>query len=59
MNPFILWVPGVALIVIAALLLALNRIEMVPALIAMGVGATIESIGVLIWIRERRGRDSR
>jgi len=54
-NPFILWVPGVALIVVAALLLALNRIEMVPALIAMGIGAAIEAIGVLLWLRGRRG----
>jgi len=55
MNPFILWVPGVLLILVAALLLALNRIELVPALIAIGIGVTIESIGVLLWLRGRRG----
>lgn len=56
MNPYVLWVPGVALILTSAVLLGLDRIGMVSALIAMGIGVTIETIGVLLWRRERRRR---
>lgn len=59
MNPYLLWIPGFALIVVGALLLALGHIGLVPAVALMGLGAVIESAGVLLWLRGRRERSTR
>lgn len=59
MNPFLLWVPGVALIVLGAMLLAIGTLGTTPALILIGIGVTIESAGVVLWVRDRSRRDSR
>jgi hypothetical protein len=53
MNPFLLWVPGVALIVLGALLLATGTVGTTAALVLIGIGVTIESAGVLLWLRNR------
>ena len=53
MNPFLLWVPGVALIVLGALLLATGALGTTAALILIGTGVTIESAGVVLWLRDR------
>ena len=59
MNPFLLWVPGVALIVLGALLLAIGTLGTTAALILIGIGVTIESAGVVIWLRGRSRRGLR
>jgi hypothetical protein len=53
MNPFLLWVPGVALIALGALLLAAGTISTTTALVLIGIGVTIESVGVFLWVRDR------
>lgn len=53
MNPFLLWVPGVALIVLGALLLATGALGTTAALILIGTGVTVESAGVVLWLRDR------
>jgi hypothetical protein len=53
MNPFLLWVPGVALIVLGALLLATGALGTTAALVLIGIGVTIESAGVVLWLRDR------
>lgn len=59
MNPFLLWVPGVALIVLGALLLATGTLGTTAALILIGIGVTIESTGVLLWVRNRSRKGAR
>jgi hypothetical protein len=53
MNALALWIPGSLLIVAAALLLALGQLTLTPALALMGVGAALETVGVLLWVRQR------
>jgi len=59
MNPFLLWVPGVALIVLGALLLASGTPGTTAALVVIGIGVTVESAGVVLWVRERSRRSPR
>ena len=59
MNPFLLWVPGVALIVIGALLLATDTLGTTAALVLIGIGVTVESAGVLLWVRDRSRKGTR
>jgi hypothetical protein len=59
MNPFLLWVPGVALIVIGVLLLAFGTVGSHWALTLVGIGTAVESIGVLLWVRGRQARTRR
>jgi hypothetical protein len=59
MNPFLLWVPGVALIVLGALLLAAGTLGTTAALVLIGIGVTVESAGVLLWVRDRSRRGAR
>ena len=59
MNPFLLWVPGVALIVLGALLLASGTLGITAALVLIGIGVTIESAGVVLWLRDRSRKGPR
>jgi len=59
MNPFLLWVPGVALIVLGALLLATGVFDTISALVLIGIGVAIESAGVVLWVRDRSRRGAR
>jgi hypothetical protein len=59
MNPFLLWVPGVALIVLGALLLDAGTLGTTAALVLIGIGVTVESAGVLLWVRDRSRRGAR
>ena len=53
MNPFLLWVPGVALIVLGVLLFATETLGMTAALVVIGIGVVTESAGVVLWLRDR------
>jgi hypothetical protein len=53
MNPFLLWVPGVALIALGALLFATETLGMTAALVVIGIGVITESAGVVLWLRDR------
>jgi general stress protein CsbA len=53
MNPFLLWVPGVALIVLGALLFATETLGMTAALVVIGIGVVTESAGIVLWLRDR------
>jgi membrane protein DedA with SNARE-associated domain len=59
MNPFLLWVPGVALIVLGAVLLATGTMDTTTALLLIGIGVMIESAGVVLWLRDRSRRSPR
>lgn len=59
MNPFLLWVPGVVLIVLGALLLASGTLGITAALVLIGIGVTVESAGVVLWVRERSRKSPR
>lgn len=59
MNALAFWVPGTVLIVAGALLLGLQRIDLVAALAIIGLGAALETLGVLLWIRQRSPRRGR
>lgn len=54
MNALALWIPGTALLLAGILLLALGRVELAAALALIVPGGVLESIGVLLWIRQRR-----
>lgn len=58
MNPLLLWIPGMALLLIGVLLLVTGTVGTTGALALIGIGAAIESVGVLLWARARRGRRS-
>jgi membrane protein DedA with SNARE-associated domain len=57
-NPFVLWIPGVALIVAGALLLASGQFDTTTALAVIGLGVAIETAGVVLWLRGRSRRGS-
>jgi membrane protein DedA with SNARE-associated domain len=57
MNALVLWIPGTSLIIIGALLLALGRLDLGVALAVIGIGIALETVGTLLWIRQRVPRD--
>ena len=54
MNALVLWIPGVLLIGIGALLFALGRLDLSVALAVIGIGIALETVGTLLWIRQRK-----
>ena len=54
MNALVLWIPGMSLIVIGALLFALGRLDLSVALAVIGIGIALETVGTLLWIRQRK-----
>lgn len=54
MNPLVLWIPGTLLVVLGGILLALERLGVDVALVVMGAGVVLETVGTLLWIRERK-----
>lgn len=59
MNPMVLWIPGTVLMLAGVLLVAADRVGLLPALVIIGLGITLESAGAWLWLRERRRKDSR
>lgn len=53
MNPFLLWVPGMALIVAGMLLLVLQAVTWPVAVAIIVLGLVAETAGVLLWLRSR------
>jgi hypothetical protein len=58
MNALVLWIPGAVLIVAGALLLALQRIDLVAALTLISIGVALETLGLLLWLKQRGPRRS-
>ena len=54
MNPLVLWIPGTLLMMAGAVLLGLGRLDLTAALAVIGVGVALETLGTLLWIRQRR-----
>lgn len=54
MNALALWIPGTLLVLIGALLLVLGRLEFSVALAVIGCGIALETVGTLLWIRQRK-----
>ncbi len=54
MNALVLWIPGTLLIIIGAMLLALGRLDLSIALTVIGTGIALETVGTLLWIRQRK-----
>ena len=54
MNALVLWIPGTLSVILGALLLALGRIDLHLALVVIGTGVALETVGTLLWIRQRR-----
>ena len=54
MNPLALWIPGTLLFMVGAVLLGLGRLDLTGALALIGVGVALETVGTLLWIRQRR-----
>jgi membrane protein DedA with SNARE-associated domain len=54
MNALALWIPGTLLFVIGAVLLALDKLDLGAALAVIGVGVALETVGTLLWIRQRK-----
>jgi hypothetical protein len=54
MNALALWLPGAALVILGALLLATQQLDLTSSLVLLGVGAAIETLGVLLWVHQRR-----
>ena len=54
MNALVLWIPGTLLIIVGALLLAFSRLDLSAALAVIGIGIALETVGTLLWVRQRR-----
>ena len=54
MNALVLWIPGTLLVMIGALLLGLGRLDLPVALAVIGSGIALETVGTLLWIRQRK-----
>ena len=54
MNALVLWIPGTLLVIIGAVLLGLGRLDFSVALAVIGVGVALETVGTLLWIRQRK-----
>ena len=54
MNALVLWIPGTLLVIAGALLLAFGRLDLTAALAIIGVGIALETIGTLLWVRQRK-----
>jgi hypothetical protein len=53
MNALALWIPGSLLIIIGVLLLAFGQLPPTPALAIVGIGIAVETVGVVLWVRQR------
>ena len=56
MNALVLRIPGTLLVTLGALLLALGRLDLVVVLAVIGIGVALETVGTLIWVRQRKRR---
>ena len=54
MNALVLWIPGTLLVIVGALLLALGRIDLTVALVVIGFGIALETVGTLLWVQQRK-----
>jgi hypothetical protein len=54
MNALVLWIPGTLLVIIGAVLLGLARLDFSVALAVVGVGIALETVGTLLWVRQRK-----
>ena len=54
MNALTLWIPGTLLVILGAILLALGRLDFNIALAVIGVGIALETVGTLLWVRQRK-----
>jgi hypothetical protein len=54
MNSLVLWIPGTLLVIVGAMLLALGRLEFEVAVAVIGVGIALETVGTLLWVRQRK-----
>jgi len=58
MNALVLWIPGTLLVVVAAVLLALGRVDLPIALVVIGFGIALETVGTLLWVQQRKPNHS-
>ena len=54
MNALALWIPGTLLLIVGAGLLATGRVELVLGIAIIGVGVSLETLGTLLWVTQRR-----
>jgi general stress protein CsbA len=54
MNALALWLPGAALVMLGVLLFATQQLDLTSTFVLLGIGAAIETLGVLLWVRQRR-----
>ena len=54
MNALVLWIPGTLLTLVGAVLLVLGRLELTVALVVIGLGIALETVGTLLWVRQRK-----
>ena len=53
MNALALWIPGTLLFVVGAVLLALGKLDLGGTCV-IGVGVALETVGTLLWVRQRK-----
>ncbi len=58
MNALVLWIPGTLLVIVGVLLLALGRIDLTVALVVIGFGIALETVGTLLWVLQRKPTNS-
>jgi hypothetical protein len=54
MNPLQFWLPGTVLFVVGLVLLLTGSLGQGAAVAITMIGATLESVGIVLWLRNRR-----
>jgi hypothetical protein len=54
MNPLHFWLPGTLLFVVGLVLLFTGTLGLGAAVAITMIGATLESVGIVLWLRNRQ-----
>jgi membrane-bound ClpP family serine protease len=54
MNALALWIPGTLLFVAGILLLVFEQVGFNAGLAIAAVGIALETVGVLLWVKQRK-----
>jgi|OpeIllAssembly_1097287.scaffolds.fasta_scaffold1020044_2 hypothetical protein len=54
MNALALWIPGSLLFVAGLLLLVFEQVGFGAGIAIVGAGIALETVGVLLWVKQRK-----
>ena len=57
MNALALWIPGTLLFLAGVALLVLDQVGFSAGIAIVAVGLALETVGVLLWAKQRKAAD--